>query len=82
MHKQTRCPYHARYMMEKLRSQCEAALMSGVLVTRDNMFQVATLAAALHQTRLACLLSSPGSAWTTPASPGRRRSSSPSALAS
>ena len=27
-------------MMEKLMSQCEAALMSGVLVTKENIFQV------------------------------------------
>ena len=26
--------------MEKLMSQCEAALMSGVLVTKENIFQV------------------------------------------
>lgn len=30
----------ARYMIEKLRHQCEAALMSGVLVTKENMFPV------------------------------------------
>ena len=29
-----------RYMIEKLRHQCEAALMSGVLVTKENMFPV------------------------------------------
>ena len=32
--------HFARYMIEKLRHQCEAALMSGVLVTKENMFPV------------------------------------------
>jgi len=31
------------YMMEKLMSQCEAALMSGVLVTKENIFQLAKI---------------------------------------